>query len=334
MIGILISIGFLWWALHDVSLSELAEHARHTRVLPLVAGVAFATLAFPLRTIRWRYLLQHQGEKLPFVPLWHATAIGFMANNLLPARAGEVARVYAAGKLTRASYSASFASVAIERVFDGLSLATLMTIAVAAGGFDANSNIAGISIERIAKGATGIFLLALLIAGAAVHWSDKSVEISTNVLTRILPDKLASRISGVVVGLFSGLDSLKSPSRLAVIVFWSLAVWIVNGAGFWLAFYALGIDVPWTGAYLLQAVIAFGIVVPSSPGYFGPFEAFTKATLSLYGVPVALSVSYAVIFHLASFIPITLLGLYSLSRAHIHISDLTSAAEPVRSDSQ
>ena len=121
-----VSVLGVWYALHDISFTELVAVARRVHIAPFLTAIALVTLTFPLRTIRWRYLLQLDGKKLPFLPLWHATAIGFMANNILPARAGEVARIYAAGKLTDVSYSASFASIAIERIFDGLIILLLI----------------------------------------------------------------------------------------------------------------------------------------------------------------------------------------------------------------
>jgi uncharacterized membrane protein YbhN (UPF0104 family) len=79
--------------------------------------------------------------------------------------------------------------------------------------------------------------------------------------------------------------------------------------------------------------VAFGVAIPSSPGFFGPFEALVRVTLALYAVPAAAAVSFAVAFHLAAFLPITLLGLWSLSRARLHMADLR-AGQADRADEQ
>jgi uncharacterized membrane protein YbhN (UPF0104 family) len=107
----------------------------------------------------------------------------------------------------------------------------------------------------------------------------------------------------------------------------SIAVWGVNGASFWICNIAFDLQAPWTSGFLLQSLIAFGVAVPSSPGFFGPFEAVTRATLALYGIPAGLAVSYAVSYHLSTFVPITLLGLWSLSRARLHLADLRAARQ-------
>jgi uncharacterized protein (TIRG00374 family) len=120
----------------------------------------------------------------------------------------------------------------------------------------------------------------------------------------------------------AGLDALRSPTRFAAVVGWSLAVWLTYAASFWLCFKAFAIDIPATSTFLLQALIGFGVAIPSTPGFFGPFEAMTRATLSLYGVDVSKAVSYAVAYHIGSFIPISILGLWSLSRSRLHLADL------------
>ena len=94
-----------------------------------------------------------------------------------------------------------------------------------------------------------------------------------------------------------------------------------------LGFLAFGIEVPWSAALLLQSFLAFGVAVQFSPGFFGQFEAICRATLALYAVGTGPAVSFAFGFHLGGFVPITLLGLWSLSRAHLHLADLNMRDE-------
>ena len=112
-------------------------------------------------------------------------------------------------------------------------------------------------------------------------------------------------------------------------------MWSVNSLGFWLAMVAFGLPVPWTAAFILNSLIAFGVSIPSAPGFFGVFESVTRVTLVLYGLDATLAVSYAVGYHLFTFIPITLIGLWSLSRARLHLADLrTAGSETEPSDTR
>ncbi len=325
-LGILLSVLLLWWTLHDVRLGEVWDRLRGIRPLPFLAAIALATLGFPLRTVRWRYLLRLEGEALPFVPLWHATAIGFMANNLLPARAGEVARAYAARRLTSVRFTTALGSIGVERVMDGLTLVTFLIVAIAAGGFAPGTTVGGVALADIAQGTGVLFAILLAISIAVVHRPVPVLRITRRVTHAVLPDRWGYPLLQVVEGLLSGLEALRSLRRFAAVALWSFVVWIVMAASFWAAFAAFGIAVPWSAAAMLQALIAFGVAVPSSPGFFGVFEAVSRVTLALYGVEAGLAVSYAVGYHLATFLPITLLGIWSLSRAHLHLAELR---EPV-----
>ena len=168
-IGVIISIVLLWWSLHDVSPREVLAEISRAKPLAFLGCVVLSTLTFPLRTARWRFLLRLDGARLPFAPLWHATAIGFMANNLLPARAGEVARAFAANRLTGVRFFAALASIAVERVMDGMAMVVLLLIAIAWGGFAPGMTVGGFTLIQIASFTGFIFLAALIAALAVVH---------------------------------------------------------------------------------------------------------------------------------------------------------------------
>src|SRR5207253_1523474 len=236
VVGLAVTLALLAWALHDIDPHELVGHLRRADPLLLLAAVALATLTFPLRTLRWQLILRDVGGKrFPLLPLWHATAIGFMANNLLPVRAGEFARAYAAQQQLPVRFSTALASVGVERVLDGLLLVGLMMLAIASPAFPGHAQIGMISVSRIT----------------------------------------------------------------------------VGGA---VCFRAFGLAVPPEGALLLQGIIGFGVALPASPGFLGVFEAATRVTLAIYGIDATRAVSYALAYHVSTFLPITLLGLYSLSR--------------------
>jgi hypothetical protein len=327
LLGVVLSIALLWWTLHDVSLREVWGHIRQVRLAPFAATIVLATLTFPLRTVRWRYLLRLEGAPLPFVPLWHATAIGFMANNLLPARAGEVARAYAARKLTAVPFTQALASLVVERVLDGIGIVALLTVAIWAGGFDATTTVAGIRLVSIVRSAAIVFVAALAAAAIFVHWPGPALRLADAGLRRLLPARWGDKIFAALEGVVSGLDVLRSPARLLRVGFWTLVVWLVNAASFWTCLIAFEIDIPASAALLVQGLIAFGVAVPATPGFWGPWEAACRVSLALYGVEASRAVSYAVGYHLFTFIPITVLGLFSLSRAHLHLAELKDSKE-------
>lgn len=320
LVAILLSLALLWWALRDVSVDAVLGHIRAAHLGPLFAAVAVATVTFPLRLVRWRLLLRAEtGQPLPALPLWHAVAIGFMANNVLPFRAGELVRCYAASRLTGTRLTAAISSVVIERLFDALAVVVLLAVALLGPGLSPGLRVGGVSVAGAARFAgivavTGLAVAALVVAFPAA---------AERLVRAVSPSAaLADRAVRFVEGLRHGLAALRSPALLAGVAVWSLVLWVVNGLSFYICFAAFDIEVGFLGALLLQGLLVFGISVPSTPGFIGPFEAVIVAVLALYGVEADRAFSYAITYHLTTFVPIILLGFWSLARTPIALGDL------------
>ena len=321
-----ISVGLLAFILRQVDLAEVRRHLAQAHPGPLALAVVLATLTFPVRAVRLRFLLRTAADRpLAWVPTWHATAIGFMANNLLPFRAGELIRPFAATRLAGARFTSALSAIAVERIFDGLTVTTLLTLALLTSGLAPGVTVGGVSVGHIAVAAGALSATALVLAIAVLAWP----LAAERVVRVVVPGgRLADRIVGLIEGVRQGLAALNSPARIGGVVFWSLVLWLVNAASFFVGFAAFEIPVNFTGALLMQGLLAFGVSVPSTPGYIGPFEAAIVAGLALYGVPEDRSFSYAIAYHVTTFIPITLLGLWSLARTGIGLSDLRRAPSP------
>jgi glycosyltransferase 2 family protein len=328
-LGLAVTAAFLVWAVHDVDLHDVLAGVRTANPLLILASAGVATLTFPLRTLRWRVLLRApDGSSYPWRPLWDATAIGFMANNLLPARAGEVARAWVASRGLPVRFTTALASIGVERVFDGLMMLALMAAAIAAPSFPSRATVGGSPVSRLATGVALLFGAALVVAFVVALRPAPWLALLDRVARAILPQRLAGKVRSLAEGMVAGLAALRNPGRFAAVVGWSLVLWLVNAAAFALCFRAFHLPVPAEGALLLQGLIGFGVAIPAAPGFWGVFEYCTRLTLQFYGIGATLALAYAFAFHLAGFIPITLLGLDALSRAHLHLGDLRRAAPP------
>ncbi len=251
--------------------------------------------------------------------MWHATAMGFMANNALPFRVGELVRCFAASRLMDVRFTAAFASVAIERVFDALTTVALLVLALASLGLGVHATIGGVTVARAAVIVAAIGA-AGLAAGVLVVAHPLAAE---RLVRRIVPVAgLARRLVGVIEGVREGLAALDSPRRILPVVLWSLALWLVNAASFWVGFAAFDIPVGYVGALLVQGLLVVAVSVPSTPGYVGPFEAAIVAGLALYGVSEDRSFSYAIAYHATTFVPIVVLGLWSTVRTGVGFGGL------------
>jgi uncharacterized protein (TIRG00374 family) len=246
-------------------------------------------------------------------------------NNVVPARAGEVARAYA---LTRevpsVPFSAAFASMAVDRTFDAIVLLLLLCVAVLDPAFPGGTRVAGQPIANWAGGAA-VVLAAVMGGLYAVVFFPTRLLALYELTTRRLPRPVAERGRDALLAFAGGLGALRSPRRFLAVLGWTTLHWLVNAFAFWLAFEAVGIEAPASAALFLQSVIAFGVALPSSPGFFGVFEAAAKVGLAVYGVGDAVAVTWAIGFHLLSFIPITVIGAYYFSRLGLRLGEVQAA---------
>jgi uncharacterized protein (TIRG00374 family) len=325
-LAILISAGFLYWALHGIKWSQVLAELKRVEVSPLLACVAIATSTFLLRIFRWRILLRaDDGSALPVSSLWHAIAIGFMANNVLPFRAGEVLRSIAITRLTRTRLTSALSSIAAERLFDGVALVSILTVGLLLSGLPSTAAVEGVRVTHIAVGAGVTFAAALVVAGLVVAFPKPAERL----ILKVVPfPKLANKLVAMIEGVVHGLSVLQSPIRIFGVTAWSLTIWMVNVSSFYVAFKAFGIPVNFAGAMLMQGILAFAISAPTAPGFVGVFEWAIKMTLLLYAIPEERAVSYALVYHATTFVPITLLGAWSLVRTGLGLRNLRREAGP------
>jgi glycosyltransferase 2 family protein len=324
-VGIALSVALLWWVFHRIPYHEVWGTLR-TANLPLIAlAAAVSTSCFPIRARRWRPILDPIALNVPFGPLWRATAIGMMVNNVVPARAGELARAFALTReVPRVPLSASVASLAVDRLFDALVVLLLLVTAMLLPGFPRGAAVAGISAGRAALGAGVLIIVLLAVLYAIVFFPGWLIRAYEALARRVAPG-LEARGRAALVHFSAGLSVLRSPRRFAIVFLWALLFWLVNAVGFYIVFLAVGIQVPFTAALFLQGLIAVGVAVPAAPGFFGVFEAFGVIGLAFYHIPQAQAVAWAIAYHLASFIPITLIGAWYFVRLGLHLRDVATA---------
>jgi hypothetical protein len=122
-----------------------------------------------------------------------------------------------------------------------------------------------------------------------------------------------------------GLSVLRNGPRFLAVFGWAVLLWLVNASAFWIAFRAVGISTSFGVALFVQGVVAIGVAVPSAPGFFGVFEVAAIIGMAVYGIPRDVAVTWAIGYHVVSFIPITLIGLWYFVRLGLHMRDVRSA---------
>ncbi len=324
-LGIAISIVCLYFAFRNVDFANAWERARRADYRLLLLGTVCATGMFPLRARRWRTILDPVVPTLPFGPLWRSTAIGMMVNNVVPLRAGEFARAYALTREVPAvTFSTALASLVVDRVFDAIVVLFLLAVAIAAPGFPRGASVYGQPISHIAGAFAVVPIVLLVVLYSLVFFPTTLIRLFELVARRVSPS-VESRGSDMLRRFAEGLSVLRTPTHFLAVLWWTLLHWLLQPLGFWLGFKAVGIDVPWSAALFVQGLIVVGVSLPSAPGFFGLFESAAVLALGLYGVGESAAVTWAIVFHVASFIPITLIGAYYFARLGLTMGDIGSA---------
>ncbi|MBL0172203.1 MAG: flippase-like domain-containing protein [Gemmatimonadaceae bacterium] len=326
-LGIALSGAMLWWTLRGQSVSAVWDVLRHSNVLLLLFAVAVGTSIFPIRARRWRTILEPVAGFIPFGPLWRSTAIGMMMNNVFPFRAGEFARAYALTReVPRVRITTALGSLAVDRIFDAIVLLALMFGAMLDPAFPPGVKILGSTVPQLAAGGITLVVGLLTVCYFMVLQHQRVMQFVGWVARRVLPRHEAVLVKFVEHGV-GGLAVLKDSRRFLAVFFWAALHWLVHALGLYLAFIAVGIEAPFTAALFLQGVLGIGVSIPSSPGFFGVFELLSTVGLAVYGVPKELAVSWAIGYHILSFIPITVMGGVYFARLGLSVGAVAGAKE-------
>lgn len=327
-LGLLISVFFLWLVLKDLDFSAFWIEVRSANYWWLFPGVAVYCLAVWARAWRWHYLLRPL-KAIPTRTMFPIVAIGYMGNNIYPARAGEVLRAAVLKRKEGVPISASLATVIVERIFDGVVMLAFIFInlnelARLTGG---SGVAAGLSIEQIAFWGSLVFFGALLVFLLAAMFPKASEGLLKWLVGRVVPARFRQPVLDVGMRFLGGLESLRSPLEILMVFLTSLVIWLLETGKYWFVMQAFDFQVSFFALMLMNGVVNLATTIPSAPGYLGTFDAPGIAVLEAYGVPTALASSYTFVLHVALWLPITALGAYYLAREGIKWGEVPAAAD-------
>lgn len=326
--GIGISLFFLFLLFHKIDFAKLREAFVEMDYRFLLPAVAATFMSYYMRAVRWKYLLVPLKSTTTMRNLFPATIIGYMANNLLPARLGEFVRAYVLGDKEGIDKSAVFATLVLDRLLDGFTvllmlLLTFFTIQLPLGK-------EGVQQGLVTGGylVLAIYLLVVLFLVLLKQYPMRTIGLIGKSL-RPLPSRLTGKIIPIL-GAF--IEGLRFPTRMgqlaglfgSSLLIWALAVWPVD-----LVLRSFGISLPITASMFIMVFLVFAVMIPASPGYVGTYHAACVYGLMAFNLPKEQALSIAMVVHGISFFPVILLGFYYLWREKLSLKTLGKGANIV-----
>ncbi|HDQ26747.1 MAG TPA: flippase-like domain-containing protein [bacterium] len=337
-LGIAVTLVCLYFVFRGIDFGELAAILTNINPGLLALAVAVYIGGYYIRAARWRVLLKHikpfkARELFPYL------VMGFMFNNILPARAGEFIRAYITGAKKGISKSSTFATIVIERVFDGLIMIFYFILGYLAFTFVANQSQEFMSFELFGrtlgiKDAVMVFAVGGSAVFAAVFITIVFLvfkkEPTVNFLHRVVaffPKKFGDLFSGLIDTFIEGFGVLRDKKDLITVFLLSFTAWTVEACTYYMMAMAMGIKISFLVVVLIMAVSNFAIMAPSTSGGVGPFEFFGVGVMLLFAFTKEQATAYVVAIHAMILLPIIVLGLVFMVIEGLSFKKLIKAKE-------
>ncbi len=324
ILGIVVSVACFAWSLRGTDSEALKTGFLNADYwsLPIILALLFGF--YWLKTLRWQWLLAPVAP-LTIRQLFPPMLIGFAANNLLPAHLGEFIRVFVVRKKYGVPASTVLSTVILERIFDVLAILALFGVGLAFTDDLPDNYRNGAIVLGALAGAVVVAVVVYLI------WTEPFIRLVTWSLSLLpfLPAKLSTGLVEMLRKGGDGLIALKSAKAVLLIVVTSLLQWLLNGLIAYVALRAFHIDVTPATGLIVTGVTAFGVTIPSTPGYFGVIQMCFQVSMNAQHVKPdpSLVLGASVYYHMSMYIPVTMLGLYFLHQLGLSLKDLQKAAE-------
>jgi uncharacterized protein (TIRG00374 family) len=318
-LGVMISAVFLYLALRGLELDRAWLAIRTASYWWIIPGVAVYFFGVWARTWRWHYMLRPI-KAVSLVRLFPVVVIGYMGNNVYPARAGELIRAYVLRKKEAVSVSASLATIIVERIFDGVIMLLFVFVSLPLTPMPEELRRVVVLFSLLFFGALAVFFV---IAASPT----RSQAVYNWFIARLVPPRFQDLARGLLDRFMDGLHCLRSGRDVLMIFVTSLVIWLAETVKYWFVMHSFDFSVPFYVLMLMNGVVNLATTIPSAPGYVGTFDAPGIEVLEQFGVARAVATSYTLVLHAALWLPITLLGFYYMGRESISWEDFGIATK-------
>lgn len=299
VVGLAVSLGLAYASMRNVDLDAFWEALRTSEYAWLLPALAMLAVAVAVRAVRWMALFPPE-TRPPLGATARALLVGYFFNTILPARAGEAARIVVLNQEAQVSKAQSVGTAVTERLYDVVTLLLLLFVAA--------PFLPALSWLRTAAVLALVLSLVLLAVVVILdRYGTRPVLFVMRPLTRF-SGVSAGRIERLASNLTAGLGALHRPGIAVPAFVLTVVSWLLLAGSFWLALEAFDLGVGAGAALLVLITTNLAMVIPSLPAAIGVFEAATVVALGAYGVDESSALSYAVVLHALNVFPYLVVG--------------------------
>jgi uncharacterized protein (TIRG00374 family) len=333
LVGVIVTLGCFGLAFYSMTRGGESLGTVFSKIGSAFKQADYRTLPFMwvilgafywIKAVRWRLLLKPVGDYEPTRDLLPPIMAGFAFNNVFPLRFGEFVRVFVFARKHNVAMSTVLASVVVERILDAITILCLLALGIAQLDFVADA------IQQQLKIASVIVGVAVLCGIVYMIWTQPFIRLAGWLLRRtpFVPERFEGKILGILEAGNVGLASLRKPRLIGGIVATSIAQWALNALWIQCSLTAFSIREPWPVSLVLMGVVAFGVAAPSVPGFFGVIQLCFLLVLQFFGYDQERIFAASIYFHMAQYIPVTLIGLACFMKMGIGFGAMRRKIDP------
>jgi len=310
--GFCVAVICLYFAFRGIALRDVWESLKQATPGPIYLALCLYLIDFGLRSQRWSILIK------PVAPiaayrLFGVMMIGFLANNILPFRMGELVRAHTCGVKFQISRTASLGTILLERLCDTLSFLTTFLVASYFFPFP--------SYMKTGAWLLGGTCIAVILGLLAVHHREDTFRAILE--WSPLPEPWKRRLHELTTHFIHSTSGITQPALILEAMAYSLVIWVIEGTFLFLLAHAFGVALSYASSFFFLFALGLSVTLPQAPGFVGTFELFGVTALGLLGIPKNQGLPLVLAVHGLQFLFVGVVGSLALWKEGVSLRNLT-----------
>ena len=309
MISVALAIGLLYLALQDLNWRTFFDALYNAQYIYLPIIFFLSSVSFLLRALRLRVLLASE-KKLPIPHVFWANMAGYLGNNILPARAGELVRTVYLAQQNNISVPYVLAIGLVERLMDLIALIVLGSLALS------SMDVIPPIFQNTLRGVFIAGTIGVLSIFIIPYFGQPLGRLASSI--PMLNEAYKIKLKYFLQQFLGGLKSLQNNTRIVQFIGFTALIWLLDAAIIVLTAYALNVQLLLSQAFVLLAALGLSSAIPSTPGYIGIYQFVAVTILAPFGISKADALAFIIISQIFGYLVIGFWGVLSLWQFNKH----------------